>query len=346
MVNGTGTSLERAGKARGYSLRLLVFWTCPVATHVVERASQCYSLTQPPNRQMLPDIDSLALFVKAAELRSLTRAAESSHMGLAAASRRISLLEHRLKAPLLERSSKGVELTPAGATLLVHAKAMLLQMNQMQADMDDHGAGRRGQLRIHANTSAMTEFVPDDLARYTRLNPDVRLIVEERWSAQIVAALLAGDADVGIVVEGVSTEGLEVFPYRTDRLAVIVPQGHPLASNEAASFIDVLDYDLIALEGASSMMRLLSEQAVHFEKGLRLRVQVRGFEVVCRVVQSGLGVGLLPYQAASAMSESMGLTVRPLSDEWAVRQMLTCIKKDRPRPLALTRLLEILASES
>jgi len=293
---------------------------------------------------MLPDIDSLALFVKAAELRSLTRAAESSHMGLAAASRRISLLEHRLKCSLFERSPKGVELTPAGATLLVHAKAMLLQLNQMQADMDDHGAGRRGQLRVWANTSTMTEFVPGDLARFAKLNPDVQLILEERWSAQIVAALLAGEADVGIIVEGVATDGLEVFPYRTDRLAVIVPQDHPLASNEAVDFVDVLDYDLIALESGSSMMRLLAEQAVHLEKGLRLRVQVRGFEVVCRVVQSGLGVGLLPYQAASVMSQSMGLTVRPLTDEWAVRQMLTCIKKDRPRSISLTRLLEVLTN--
>jgi DNA-binding transcriptional LysR family regulator len=293
---------------------------------------------------MLPDIDSIALFAKAAELRSLTRAAESSHMGLAAASRRISLLEHRLKATLLERSPKGVELTPAGETLLVHAKAVLLQLNQMQADMDDHGAGRRGQLRILANTSAMTQFVPDDLARFSQLNPEIRLIVEERWSAQIVSAVLAGEADVGIIMEGAATEGLEMFPYRSDRLAVVVKQGHPLAARDWADFIDVLDYDLVALEGGSSMMRLLTEQAVSHEKGLRLRIQVRGFEVVCRMVQSCLGVGLLPFQAASAMGQSMGLTVRPLNDAWAVRHMLSCIKKDRARPSSLDRLLAVLAS--
>jgi DNA-binding transcriptional LysR family regulator len=293
---------------------------------------------------MLPDIDSLALFVKAAELRSLTRAAESSHIGLAAASRRIALLEHRMKSPLLERSPKGVELTAAGATLLVHAKAMLLLLNQMQADMDDHAAGRRGQLRVLANTSAMTQYVPDDLARFSQANPDVRLIVEERWSAQIVASLLAGEADVGVIMEGASTDGLEVFPYRTDRLAVVLPAGHALAAGETAVFADVLDYDLIALESNSSMMRLLAEHAVSLEKGLRLRVQVRGFEVVCRLVQSGLGVGLLPFRAASAMGQSMGLAVRPLSDGWAARQMLTCIKKDRARTAALNQLLAVLAA--
>lgn len=210
----------------------------------------------------------------------------------------------------------------------------------MQADMDDHGAGRKGQLRILANTSAMTQYVPDDLARFSQANPDVRVIVEERWSAQIVSTLLAGEADVGIIMEGLCTDGLETFAYRSDHLAVVVPPDHPLAVSDYADFSDVLDYDLIAPESGSSMMRLLAEHAVSVEKGLRLRVQVRGFEVVCRVVQSGLGVGVLPFEAANPLGQSLGLTVRPLRDAWAARQMLTCVKKDRARSVSLTRLLE------
>ena len=292
---------------------------------------------------MLPDIDSLALFVKAAELKSLTRAADASLMGVAAASRRIQLLEHRLKSPLLERSPKGVELSPAGETLLIHAKAVLLQLNQMQADMEDHAAGRKGQLRILASTSAMTQFVPDDLARFSGANPEIRLVVEERWSQQIVSTVLAGEADVGIIMEGLVTEGLETFAYRSDQLAVVVQKGHPLAEHERPEFREVLDHDLIALEHGSSMMHLLSEQAVGIGKGLRLRVQVRGFEVVCRMVQAGLGVGLLPFEAARMLSQGMDLEVRALRDEWAVRHMLVCIKKDRPRTVSLARFLDVLS---
>jgi DNA-binding transcriptional LysR family regulator len=140
---------------------------------------------------MLPDIDSLALFVRAAELRSLTKAAEASHIGLAAASRRMALLEHRFKTTLFERSPRGVELTPAGASLLPHARALLVEINQMQADMRDHAEGSKGALRILANTSVMTEALPDDLASFAKANPDVRLIVEERWSAEIVQSLIS-----------------------------------------------------------------------------------------------------------------------------------------------------------
>ena len=293
---------------------------------------------------MLPDLDSLALFVKAAEFRSLTRASEACHIGLAAASRRITLLEHRVKCVLFERSPKGVELTPAGVTLLVHVKILLIQLNQMQADMDDHAVGRKGQLRVLANTSAMTQFVPLDLEHFSRTNPNVVLKVEERWSAQIISAVLGGEADLGVVLEGHSTQGLEVFEYRTDHVAVVVPNGHPLLLLDTVNFSDVLDYDLVGLESGSSLMRLLTERAVDLGKGLRLRVQVRGFDVVCRMVQSGMGIGLLPFQAASLFSGGMGVNALALGDAWAERRMLICVKKDRPPNVSLDRLLVALTT--
>ena len=293
---------------------------------------------------MLPDIDSLALFVRAAELRSLTKAAEASHIGLAAASRRMALLEHRFKTTLLERSSRGVEVTPAGASLLPHAKALLVQINQMQSEMRDHADGRKGALRILANTSVMTESLPDDLAAFSRSAPDVRLVVEERWSREIVQALLASEADLGIVVEGISTEGLDTFSYCTDRLAVVMKPDHPLAKVPQIKFADVLDDELIALEGGSSMMRLLVQQAVITERTMQLRIQVRSFEAVCRMVDAGLGLGLLPDQAANVLGKGLGLVVRPLTEEWAERRMLLCVKRERADNTSLTKLIGFLCA--
>ena len=287
---------------------------------------------------MLPDVDSLALFVRAAELHSLSKAAEASHIGVAAASRRIALLEHRFRTLLLTRSARGVEPTAAGITLLAHAKTLLVQLNHMNAAMNDHAAGRRGALRILANTSSMAEWLPEDLASFAQAHPDIRLIVEERWSTEIVHQLLAGEADIGIVMEGVSIEGLDAHAYRSDRLCIIAPAGHSLLALRELRFQDVLEYDLIALESSSSMMRLLVEKAVVAEKALLLRVQVRSFEAVCRMVQAGLGVGILPLQAAKGLAESMGLSAQPMVDDWAERRMLICVKNDRP-PLASLRLM-------
>ena len=294
---------------------------------------------------MLPDIDSLALFVRAGELRSLTKAAEASHIGLAAASRRIALLEHRFRTPLLERSSRGVELTPAGMALLPRAKALLVEINQMQAEMRDHADGRKGALRILANTSVMTETLPDDIAGFGRDNPDVRLLLEERWSTEIVRGINAAEADVGIIVEGANTEGLETIVYGTDRLAVVMPADHPLARRPQMRFVDVLDDDLIALESSSAMMRLLTEQAVIAERTLHLRAEVRSFEAVCRMVQAGLGLGLLPYQAASVLGKGLGLSVRPLTEDWAERRMILCVKKERMSNPSVAKLLAYLSRD-
>ena len=287
---------------------------------------------------MLPDVESLALFVRAAELHSLSKAAEASHIGVAAASRRIALLEHHFRTLLLKRSPRGVEPTAAGITLLGYAKTLLVHLNHINAAMSDHAAGRRGALRILANTSAMVEWLPQDLASFATAHPDIRLIVEERWSTEIVHNLLAGEGDIGVVMEGVSTEGLNVHAYRSDRLCIIAPAGHPLLASQELRFQDVLEHDLIALESSSSMMRLLAEKAVAAEKTLQLRVQVRSFEAVCRMVQAGLGIGILPLQAAKGLAESMNLHARPLADAWAERHMLICVKKDRP-PLASLKLM-------
>lgn len=293
---------------------------------------------------MLPDIDSLALFVRAAELCSLTKAAEASNIGLAAASRRMALLEHRFKTALLQRSPRGVQLTPAGASLLPHAKALLHEINEMQAEMRDHADGRKGALRILANTSVMTESLPADLAAFSRLNPDVRLLVQERWSSEIVRDLQAGEADIGIIVEGTQTEGLDTRIYCTDRIALLFPAAHPLASVSEMKFSDVLDDDLIALESNASMMRLLTEQAVIGGRTLHLSVQVRSFEAVCRMVQAGLGIGFLPYEGVSAMGHALGLVVRPLTESWAERTMLVCVKKERSGNSSVAKLVDYLVA--
>ncbi len=293
---------------------------------------------------MLPDIDSLALFVRAAELRSLTKAAEASHIGLAAASRRMALLEHRFRTTLLERSSRGVELTAAGMSLLPHARALLVELNLLQAEMRDHANGRKGALRVLANTSVITDTLPVDLAAFAHNHPDITVIVHERWSEEIVNDLQAAEADVGIVVEGTALEGMETRPYCQDRLAVVMPHNHALAAFDTLNFSDVLDDELITLEGGSSMTRLLASQAVIAQKTLQLRIQVRSFEAVCHMVDAGLGLGILPEQAARVLAKGLDLTVRPFSDPWAERRMLLCTRKDRASLPSVTKLLDFLCN--
>lgn len=283
---------------------------------------------------MLPDIDSLALFVKAAELHNLTRAAEACFITVPAASRRLSLLEHQFKAQLFERHSRGLQLTPAGEHLLKHAREVIAAVNQMRAEMGNYASGRNAVLRILGNTSAMAQFLPSDVALFQARHENVRIVLEESWSDEVVRRVRSGDADLGVVVDGGDTEGLWCQPYRTDRLAAVMVHDDPLAG-PTVRFADLIERDLVGLEAGSTLTRLLTAQAELQMRPMALRVQVRSFEAVCRAVQAQLGIGILPLAAARSFAHAMQLKVLPLSDDWAVRGMQICM---RSRPAQQTPL--------
>ena len=286
---------------------------------------------------MLPDIDSLALFVRAAELRNLTRAAEASHITVPAASRRLALLEHQFKATLFERHSRGLQLTPAGEHLLSMAREIIADVQHMRAEMGNYASGRHAVLRVHGNTSAMTQFLPGDVAGFQAAHDQVRIVLEECWSDEALRRVKSGDADLGVVVEGCDTSGLWTRPYRHDRLAAVMP-ADIAPDAQAVAFADLLEHDLVGLEGSSTLTRLLTAQSAQQMRPMALRVQVRSFEAVCRAVEARLGVGVLPLAAARSFAPAMQLRVLPLSDEWARRGMLLALRAQPPRQTPLGEL--------
>lgn len=292
---------------------------------------------------MLPDIDSLALFVHAAEMRNLTRAAEASHITVPAASRRLSLLEHQFKATLFERHSRGLQLTPAGEHLLKLAREVVASMHHMSAEMANYASGRHAVLRIHGNTSAMTQFLPADVADFQAAHEQVRIVLEECWSDEAVRRVRGGEADLGVVVEGGDVAGLWVRPYRSDQLAAVMRADDPLDGRQLA-FADLLERDLVGLEGGSTLTRLLTAQAAQQMRPMALRVQVRSFEAVCRAVEARLGIGVLPLAAARSFAHAMHLKVLPLSDAWAARRMLLVARSQPPSQTPLGLLAAHLAS--
>lgn len=276
---------------------------------------------------MLPDLDSLALFVRAAELRNLTRAAEASLITVPAASRRLALLEHQFKTQLFERHSRGLELTPAGERLLQLARDVIASVHHMRAAMANYASGRQAVLRVLGNTSALTQFLPADVAAFQAAHDTARVVLEECWSEEAVRGVRSGEADIGVVVEGCDCSGLWTCAYRRDRLAAVLRADDPL-DEPAVAFADLLERDLVGLEGSSTLTRLLTAKAAGLLRPMALRVQVRSFEAVCRAVQAQLGVGILPLAAARSFAPGMGLKVLPLTDPWALRRMTVCVRRE------------------
>lgn len=286
---------------------------------------------------MRPDLASLALFVRIAETKSITKAARASHIALAAASRRVAQLEDQFGVELLYRSARGVELTPAGQAMLFHARQMLSKVDDMRAEISDYSRGVKGMVRIQANASALAQYLPADLATFAAAHPAIKLSLGEERSGAIAEALRTGATDVGIVMEGADPTGLQLFDYREDLLCAVVPRKHPVRTRRLA-FAQLLEYDFVGLESDTVISQLLLAQALREDKPLRLRVQVKSFDVVAKLVQAGLGIGVLPEAAARAFAGPLGLRLVGLTDRWARRRMSVAVRQQETLA-APTRLL-------
>ena len=273
------------------------------------------------------DLIDLKLFVHIAEAPSLTRAARSMYMSPAAASVRIRGMEVQLGVTLLYRDSRGVELTEAGKRMLVHARIILRQVGYLQSEFADYSGAPSGHVRIFANSTAVTEFLPEILAGYLANNPGVTIDLQERMSRDIVRGVLEGATDMGIIAGPVTVSGLQVLKFSTDRLVVITPKNHELEGRDALTLKDITGYQHVGLHAGSTLSSFLRERAEEIGSVMHWRIQLASFEAVCRMVEAGVGISVVPESAALRHSRTMDLTVHPLADSWSARERSILVRE-------------------
>ena len=289
------------------------------------------------------DLTDLRLYLNVVEAGSITHGAERMNLAVAAASTRIRNMEAALGTPLLHRERLGVQPTEAGRTLLQHARIILQQAERMHGDLAQYADGIKGQVRLLSNTNALTEFLPEPLSDFLASHPQVNIDLEERLSDEIVAAVADGTADIGIVAATVEVAGLETLPFRTDRFVLVVAPRHPLATEAHVAFADVLEFDFIGLDRTSALQRFLSDKAERVGRRLKLRVQLRSFDAVCRFVECNVGIGIVPATTAERHARTMSIHRIELSDEWAVRKLTICIRRQADLPIYARELVRHLA---
>src|SRR5439155_1901779 len=219
------------------------------------------------------------------------------------------------------RGRQGVTLAQACRTRVSHARAILRQAERLRADLGAYAGGRAGQIRVLSNTNALTEFLPEALSSFLAAHPNVSVDLEERLSDEIVGLIAEGVADLGIVAGTVDASALETFPFRKDRFVLVVAREHPLATRSSISFAEVLGYDFVGLDRASALQRFLASKAAPTGQPLRLRVQLRSFDAVCRLVECNVGIGIVPQTTARRVARTMAIAAVPLTDAWAVREL-------------------------
>lgn len=291
---------------------------------------------------------SLRLLTVVCEMGSLSRAAEQEHLTASAVSKRIAQLESAVGAPLLLRGRHGAQPTLAGRALLEHARSILFTLSRIESDMLAFDQGAREHVRLVASASAIAQSLLDDISTFLGEpgNQDIKIDIEEKRSDDIVQALLAGTASVGVRWNRGDLGTLEHRPYRGDTLALVVPPEHPLARRKSLRFVDSLGYQHVGLEPHSAVQVMLQKAAARAGKPLMFRAIVSNFDAAFRVVAARLAISVVPTNVSFPYAEVLGLKLIPLSDNWARRQFAVCFRRFELLEPAALRLVGHLAKQA
>lgn len=265
---------------------------------------------------------TLRLMVAVCEEGSIARAAEREALVPSALSKRIGALEAELGVALLKRRRRGVEPTPAGEALLRQAREVLAALDRIRVDVGGFGTGVQGSVHVLASPSALAEQLPEDVARFMGSHPQVRVSLDEQVSPHIVRQVREGHADLGVLWDQADLSGLRVLPYRADHLCVAMAPGHPLARRPRLRFEETLDHVSIAVARGGLMDGLLRRQAALLDRMAQDRMQVSNMDTACRIVAAGLGLAILPREAAAPHAGAGRLALVPLDEPWAERRFV------------------------
>ncbi|KQT83333.1 LysR family transcriptional regulator [Methylobacterium sp. Leaf465] len=280
------------------------------------------------------DPTTLRLFVAMCEDGTLTQAARRAAIAPSAVSKRLVELEQSLGVQLMTRQARGMVMTPAGETLLHHARRMLHDVEQIVVELAEHAKGVRGIVRMFANLSAIVQFLPEDLRAFLARQEAIKISLEERPSGGVVAGVEAGLAELGICSGSIPARDLTSVLYRRDSLVVVMRHDHPLADRPALAFRDTLDHDFVGLHAESSIYASVRGEAQSIGRPLRLRVHVPGFDAVLRMAQADMGLGVVPLGVFALLGSAMDLAAIPLTDPWAQRELRIVSRPGERSPAA------------
>lgn len=285
---------------------------------------------------------SLHLFILVCEEGTIARASERAFMAPSAVSKRISDIETRFGTPLLKRSKRGVEPTPAGRALLRHARSLTRAMELLDSELSEYAEGARGHVRVLANVSSIMEFLPEELSEFMLEHPRIQVDIEERYSLDVVRGVAEGNADLGICRRSMAVGDLEFLPFRQDHLAVVVKANHPLANRSRITFAETLAFDHLGLSAFATLNNFMRKEAKQYGKELQFRSYVSSFDAAFRLAQFGLGLAIFPLEAVARYAPLFELRIIPLTDDWALGEFVICVRDRNALSLSARRLLDYL----
>ena len=272
---------------------------------------------------------TLDLFLCASKYKSLVKAAKEKHLVVSAVSKRILDLEKSVGVNLFYRKKTGVELTAAGLEMQKHCTKIFNSINIMDESIKEYSLVSSGIVRVTANLSSITQFLPEDLATFSKKFPKIKINLKEKTSSEIISSVKESLSDIGIFSEHVeNTERLRIIDYKNDTLVLVVPEYHPLVSKLTVKIKDFIKFEMVGLEKGSSLQAMIDKQVQKQNLKIKKKLETVSFEGIRGMVEAGLGISVLPTGAIKPYLKSSKLKIIKIDEEWAKRSIKIAIKND------------------
>ena len=274
-------------------------------------------------------LESLKMFCDVVETGSFSRAAQLNHVTQSAVSQQIRALENRYEQRLLSRSARQVTPTPAGERLFRGCKEILTRFGEVESEIREQASEVSGATTVSTIYSVGLHELQNIQRELLKTHPKVNLRLNYRRSDQVYDDVILGAADLGLVAYPLARAGVDVIPFREDRLVVVMPPNHALASKAKVTMASIATLPFIGFDREAPTRKGIDR--MFRDKGLDLHptMEMDNVETIKRAVELGLGVSVLPVPTVQHELSNGTLVAKPFAEGVYTRPIGILVRKGK-----------------
>ncbi|MDP1827152.1 MAG: LysR family transcriptional regulator [Archangium sp.] len=274
-------------------------------------------------------LESLKMFVDVVETGSFSRAAQLNHVTQSAVSQQIRALENRYEQRLLSRSARQVTPTPAGERLFRGCKEILARFSEVEGEIREQATEVSGTCNVSCIYSVGLHELHTIQKDLLRAHPKVNLRLNYRRSDQVYDDVILGAADIGLVAYPQPRAGVDIVPFREDKMALVMPPGHALAGKGKIAMTAIAGMPFIAFDREAPSRKGIDK--LFRDKGLEINptMEMDNVETIKRAVELGLGVSILPVPTVAREIAAGTLVSKTFTEPGFTRPIGILVRKGK-----------------
>lgn len=274
-------------------------------------------------------LESLKMFVDVVETGSFSRAAQLNHVTQSAVSQQIRALENRYEQRLLSRSARQVTPTPAGERLFRGCKEILARFGEVEQEIHEQATEVSGTCNVSSIYSVGLHELNQLQKELLRAHPKVNFRLNYRRSDQVYDDVILGAADLGLVAYPQARAGVDIVPFREDKLAVVMAPSHTLASKSKIAMSALVGLPFVSFDREAPSRKGIDK--LFRDKGLEVQptMEMDNVETIKRAVELGLGLSVLPMPTVSHELANGTLIAKPFAEGAFTRPIGILVRKGK-----------------